>query len=362
MKIINVSSTFIQSKIDHGKIHGQGSAKNYCFLLVETDRGNFFSEVYSGTYSWRLVEACVSLINEKVCLDHEYSSIEDLRASLHTPFISGNGFYESCVSAVVNAVHSYFPKHQLKKSSNVLYYYSGGTVKSTLSDLAFEADVAEQNGYSFYKVRLDYRDIDDCKSKIRLLNDINLPYCVDFIVNTNFNTDASKFILPLTSMMDTSKVIWVEEPFVPSTLYEQQSFVEKLRFQGHKIALGESFTSLFELQALSRSGFSDFVQLDSTITSDVSSLILFAEATERKVAFHNWGSMATSLQNMIVAAKIDKTSYFEVPYYLTPFDRWLSSIKTLCSTDVDYTVNEREEIFKGINSNGTQTKSDFLWS
>jgi hypothetical protein len=362
MRILRVKSTFIHSEIDHGKIHGQGSTKRYCFVLVETDCGNYFSELYPGTYASRLVDACIETIAERLCSEQIYQSINAIQSKLHIPFISGNGMYEACVSAVLNAIHSHFNDYTVNKLSDVKYYYSGGTVKSTLSEIEEEVDFAIKNQYEFYKVRLDYRNVEDCKSKIEVLNNINLPYCVDFIVNTNYSLNCSETILKITTLMDPAKVIWIEEPFVPSSMHYQRDFAAQLRTQGHKIALGESFTSLFELNSLIEAGLADYIQLDCTITSNISNLISFAAETKLAVAFHNWGSLITSLQNVIIAAQIGRTSYFEIPYYSTPFDRWLASVRDLSRSVLGLNESERECIFEHIKTNGKRTHEDFSWS
>ena len=362
MKIISANCKFVSTTITKGKIHGQGSKKRYCFIILITDSEEFVSELYPGTYSQKLVLECFQVINAKLIKKGIFNDLWDIRECLHIPFISGNGIYQACVNATLNAAMQKFDPLKIESLTGVKYYYSGGTVKSELKDIEYEADYATKNLFDFYKIRLDYRNTNDCLEKIKFLNTAPIKFCVDFIANTNFQRNSDAAILYLIQKMDPSRVIWIEEPFVPNNLFQSKGLINRLRDLGFKVAIGESFTSEFELYALEQSGLADIVQLDATINADTDKLTEFARSCKKNISFHNWGSKFTSLLNLTIASKLSRDVYFEEPYYKTEFDSEISHILRTETSNQSISENENTQIIDIINRFSIEKTDDFQWT
>lgn len=363
MKITSVYTKFVSSQILKGVIHGQGQNKTYCFIIVETTSGRFLSELYCGTYNRHIVEACIQTINEKLRKASYFETLECIRTELHIPFISGNGIYEACTSAVLNAVESQLTSTNLPHTWCGEYYYSGGTVKTSISQLYEEIEYAVKSGYNVYKIRLDYRDPEDCINKISILNAHAISYSVDFIVNTNISNNYHSAIQNILEYMYPEKVCWIEEPTIPSRVVQDSDYLRQIRDRGFKLALGESFTSILEFQAIDKLDLIDVIQLDATISSTVPDFVEFGSTCNARLGFHNWGSVFGMLQNMSVAQKIGKFNYFEIPYYQTAFDNELIGLlATSVIHELDINEVNLDRVVAVIEKYSVETNDNFSWT
>lgn len=360
MKFKSAKCKFVSSKIIKGQIHGQGDSKRYSFIIVETNLGTYFSEIYVGTYNSKLIETCLNEINKRLYESGDLESLWEVKKVLHIPFISGNGVYEACVTGVINAILPYFYTPKNHPESKLIHYYSGGTVKSSIDDLKKELEYALYNSLGIYKIRLDYRDYSDCLKKIKFLNGIDIKYAVDFIINTNFSNDYQSGVLKLISQMNVEKVEWIEEPCVPSDVFNQKKYIQEIRDLGFKLAMGESFTSEFEMYALESSQLSDILQIDSTMNCELSRLINIANTSKLLIGFHNWGSVLATDQNKTTARSLSKQSYFEIPFYETLFD---NEVLRILKEKSRFTLNDGEHnlILNLINDFSNSKSSDFSW-
>ena len=363
MIIRSIFTKFVSTKILKGHIHGQGTHKTYCFVVIETDQGIFLSELYCGTYNRDIITTCIQTIREKL-VDFEYNNLNEIRTRLHIPFISGNGAYQACTNVVLNALDfAEKDKHDDKRNWYGEYYYSGGTVKTKPNEFITEIEYAKTNKFSLYKVRLDYRDTADCLAKIEILNSANISYSVDFIVNTNLNCGYQDQILKILNKMDPEKVCWVEEPMVPTDIFQNLTYVQQIRDMGYKIALGESFTSMFEFSALDRLQIVDLFQLDATQSSSNKELITFATTCSSSIGFHNWGSFFGMMQNMHIAQRTGVHNYFEVPYYATEFDIMLADqFEAAEIHNLNLDPSQFQFIFELIEARSGNFNGDFKWS
>lgn len=360
MKIKKLYTKNVEAPLISGKIHGQGPSKKYAFVIMETDEGVGIAELYPGTYNQRLMDACLVEIQKRSLNFNFINETMDIKKALHIPFISGNGIYQACVSAVINCKYMMKRTYDPKDTKSLHPYYSGGTVKSSLVDLEFEANHAAINSYYCYKVRLDYRNELDCIQKIQFLNGLDINYAVDFIVNTNFEDHSEEQILKLVKHMDPTKVEWLEEPCAPFQIFERKTFLTEIRNQGFKVAFGESFTSTFEIDAIDQGRLIDVLQLDATINCNIGELIQIAKNCQTKLSMHNWGSVITSHANKIVATNLDKDIFFEIPYYKTLFDEQITAVLEECEQLIDST--HAEKILTIIEKFSSEKIRDFRWT
>jgi hypothetical protein len=315
----------VVSKIYGTVIHGQGNYKKYCFIEVVMQTGIFYSEIYPGLYSAAFVKTAIDEISKRIC-DIKYDNLDAVEAAIHIPFISGAGTYQAVTSAVLNAV-SHESALQINLDSTYFKkYLSGGTVRTSLEQIEREIELCSNECYEVYKVRLDYRDQNDCIKKIELLNNSGVKYAVDFICNTNHKLFDPEVILKIIDKMNYQSVEWIEEPLIPHNALNQIDFLSKLVAKGFVIALGESLTSPLELWAIDSERTIGMLQLDATINGKYQDLKIFAEKSKSRLGAHNWGSLVTSLQNGSLFTGIDKNIFFEVPIYQTEFDLELANI------------------------------------
>lgn len=361
LNINRVFCRFVSSEIIGGQIHGQGAKKRYCFIIVETTNGNYAAELYPGLYNRDIVEKCVEVISARLVEKKTISDCSSLRDALHIPFISGNGIYESCVNIVINALTPVLASISFGNNKHTKYYYSGGTVKSSIAELQSEVKFTAENNFAFYKIRLDYRNTSDAIKKINFLNKQNVNYAVDFIVNTNISSFSRKTLIDLISLMDPARVIWIEEPLVPSQIHRNMEFLHKINDLGFKIAFGESFTSETELYFANASKGIDILQLDATINTDISSLLNFVCNSNIELAFHNWGSAYTTYINSFVASHTQRQCYFEVPFYDTLFDRELKRFLKDIQTNNFLSKGLSNQLSEIIDVFSDDSVGDFKW-
>jgi len=363
----------VVTKISRGKIHGQGDFKRYVYILLETDAGNSFSEVYCGSYDFHSVTAIVKNLEEKL-IGKPFGLQDVLDNKLHQPFISGGGVHQTIISSIYNCILLLDLSWKSDLSPAIKpgrTYISGGTVKSTIKEMETEIAFAKSLGLSDYKVRLDYRDLDRCFERIDFLNQQSVNYAVDLIVNTN-HTSRNK--LPLSSLLerfDTSKLLWLEEPVFPTAPEEWESVLQLCREMNITVALGESLTSKLELEYVLNHPMVGMVQIDATHCSDLLTLQSFKQRvinSKKVLGFHNWGSYVT----LILNGFLNETSgrcFFEIPFYQTDFDAEVIQsldcrletlgVPSVCFDDFD---SIREALFEVISRYAEKDYKDFSWS
>lgn len=326
----------VVTKITRGKIHGQGNYKRYTFILLETSAGNSFAELYCGTYDFELVTAIVKSLEKKL-VGRELALQDVLDNTLHQPFISGAGVHQAVISSIYNCIllldlnWILDLEHSITSSRT---YISGGTVKSSIEEMKLEIEFARSLELHHYKVRLDYRDLNSSLEKIEFLNRQSINYAIDLIINTNYIARKELPLSRLVERIDTSKLLWLEEPVFPTEPEEWDSVLHICREAGITVALGESLTSKLELEYVLNHQMIEMVQIDATHNSD----LLALQDVKRRVlergkilGFHNWGSYATLIMNGLLNENPGE-SFFEIPFYQTEFDEMLIQ-KLDCSVE-----------------------------
>ena len=363
----------VVTKISRGKIHGQGDSKRYVFILLETDIGNSFSEVYCGSYDYHSVSVIVNGLNDR--LAGKVVDLQQVHANfLHQPFISGAGLNQTIISSVYNCILLLDLSWKLGRragSAPAQTYISGGTVKSTLNEMEAEIAFAESLGVTDYKIRLDYRDLGRCLDRLGFLNRQSVNYALDLIVNTNHATRGQLMLEPILERLDPSKLLWLEEPIFPTAPEEWEPILDLCHEKGITVALGESLTSRLEMDYVLNHMLIGMVQIDATHCADLVTLQNFKQRVvnrEKILGFHNWGSHLTLILNGLLG-ETSEQCFFEIPYYQTEFDTKLlqtlgRSVEELinpsiCFNDFDST---REIIYQMICEHPESEYKDFRWS
>jgi len=368
MQVNSLTLKSIVTPIIQGSIRGQGDSKKYIFLIMETDEGIGISEIYSGTYYYKLIFEVLELIKPRIL--GKYISKEDISSNfLHQPFISGSGIVEVINSAIYNCFKWIELNHSYTKQiyANLIPYLSGGTVSSSLEDLDKEITYSKENSFNFIKVRIDYRDKKKSLKKIEFLDMANVNYAVDIIANTNF-LDINEFrIQDYFSESNSEKIIWIEEPFFPTNPLNWNETISQCRNLNLRIALGESLTSILELDFICKSSDIDIVQLDSTHCSDINRLthLINCNIGQKKLwGIHNWGSLFGAYQNFLMIKNIECDFYWEVPFYKTLFDEEFSEIIDVRNIHIlnENPNNTLDKINKLIIEYPSREYKDFNWT
>lgn len=327
----------ISTQLISGSIKGQGNLKKYVFLVLETSKGIGFSEIYCGTYRFiflkKIVDYLISELKEK-----EINRDLVLNNFLHQPFISGAGIVEIINSAFYNCYYMIEREGtlNLKNNINLKLYASGGTLSSKNNDIKEEIKHVNDNKFDALKIRLDYRDIKTSLDRIEILKSSNCNFAIDLIYNTNHLNRSVSDISKIINKEKIKNLLWIEEPVFPSSAgidWDRNiSYIKKI---GYDIALGESMTSLTELQFLSLYEYVDLIQLDVTHNSDYVRLSSFLNINHNKKSFgiHNWGSLLGQIQNLIMLNYCKKINeiWWEIPLYMTKFDQELLEIMNIDS-------------------------------
>lgn len=372
MNIKSIKVKPVVTPILRGRIHGQGDSKRYVFVLLETDCGNSFSEIYCGSYDFRAVELIISniaekLMNTEVCLKDVYQNF------LHKPFVSGAGIHQTVISSIYNCIllidRTWKPDLALGKVSTKVYL-SGGTVKSSIDEMAEEIDFAISCGLSDYKVRLDYRDSERCVERIKFLNQQPVNYAIDLIVNTNHLLRQRMQLREILEHVDLDKLLWLEEPVFPTEPSDWEETLSICKNYRVTVALGESLNSNLEMEFILNHPSIDMIQIDSTHCSDLWRLMQFQArvlSANKVLGYHNWGSYITLLLNGVLN-EVSGQGFFEVPFYQTDFDKQVikkldCTLEHLCLPCVSFNDFDviRESIFELIDGQLDKSYQDFSW-
>ena len=324
MIIKSLSLKAVVSPILRGNIHGQGSCKKYVFLLVDTSEGVSFSEIYCGAYTFDCVQSIVQDLFKKI-EGREIDHSDVINNTLHQPFVCGSGIYEVVLNAFYNAILLFdlsWKDADVSTNGNELYL-SGGTVKTSLDEMRNEILYAAQHDFDLYKVRMDYRAPEDCRERLEVLNSAGIRYAIDLIVNTNHVDRKAIQLDSLLAHADFANLVWLEEPFFPTCPSEWGTVGRYCMQHNVSLALGESLTSMLELEFVLQHPGIAVIQIDATHCSNLKNLQEFQKRVlenGKALGYHNWGSSITLLLNGLLSESTG-ASYFEVPYYMTEFDQ-----------------------------------------
>jgi len=360
----------ISTELTLGSIKGQGNLKKYVFLILETDIGLGFSEIYCGTYRFVFLKKIVEYLSS-VLKGKDINKDLILKNFLHQPFISGGGIVEIINSAFYNCFYMIEKKciFYFNNNFNCKLYASGGTLSSSIEDIEKQISYVNDNNLEALKIRLDYRDLKNSIDRIDLLRSSKCNFAIDLIYNTNY---LDRLNFDLSNIIHNDKIdnlLWIEEPVFPSSAgIDWDKNISYIKEIGYDIALGESMSSITELQFLALYEYIDIIQLDVTHNSDYERLSAFMDINEAKKMFgiHNWGSILGQIQNlnMLNTSKNIKNIWWEIPLYSTKFDQELLEMLNL-HTNVELLEIKNLNLDKIINfltNHEEKTHDDYKWT
>ena len=262
-------------------------------------------------------------------------------------------------------------RHELPSVSALEIYLSGGTVKTSIDEMRSELRFAMESKFNLYKMRLDYRYPEICDERLRLLASTDLLYAVDLIVNTNHSERYDLDIGRVLARADLTKLAWLEEPVFPSAPSEWSEVLYFCEVNGIHVALGESLSSMLELEYLLVSPMISVIQIDATHCSDLYRLQTFQQrvaSSDKQLGYHSWGSYITLFLNGLLS-EAAQSGYFEVPFYETEFDRQVVSVLSCKPFDLakpSSLSGSMEKIISSlarlINCQPEKNYRDFKWS
>jgi hypothetical protein len=359
----------ISTQLTSGSIKGQGNSKKYVFLILETDVGSGFSEIYCGTYRFIFLKKIIEyLFSELEGKDIDKDLV--LKNFLHQPFISGGGIVEIINSAFYNCYYMIEKNcnFYFKNNFNFKLYASGGTLSSSIDEIKNQIMFVNDNNLEALKIRLDYRDLKNSLDRIDLLSSSNCNFAIDLIYNTNY---LNRLDFDLSNIIHNDKIdnlLWIEEPVFPSSAgIDWEKNISYIKEIGYDIALGESLSSITELQFLALYEYIDIIQLDVTHNSDYERLASFMDINEGKKKFgiHNWGSILGQIQNlnMLNTSKNIKNLWWELPLYSTKFDQELLEILNIHSNVELLEIKNLnlDSIINFLTNHEEKTHDDYKW-
>tara|TARA_B100001027_G_scaffold216183_1_gene191810 strand:+ start:1706 stop:2833 length:1128 start_codon:yes stop_codon:yes gene_type:complete len=323
MEVSELNCHILSSPTRGSKIHGQSKGlKTVAIIEVRSEEFVGLGEAYVGIYIPELTLKIVNHISSNIIGMDIETSMEKIR-TFKAPFVSNAGIYKSILGSIEVALYDLqarikeIPLYKLFSNDAFFpsLYASGGSVITSKRELDNDINLAKSKGLESFKMRIGKQSWKDDLNRVSHVrkHHQSMDLMVDAISGTrnpvwSFDESLEKF-----KSLEDFDLTWLEEPLSPEKLSDHFSLKNILNIP---LAAGEAYTSETEFLGLIGIADIDIVQFDVTHSGGFSmakTAYELAISSNKKSAFHVWGSLIAQMANYHLALSMKELFYFEVP-------------------------------------------------